>query len=373
MQPVSDAQAMLRQMAPVRRPGEYVFVWGRPDLAAQAIGSFAEDEGPSLILPVAVAQAAGIAGDPMACLTLTVWSSLTAVGLTTAVSAALEAERIPANIVAAFHHDHVFVPAAMADRALAALRACAARAAAPAAGQAWNAGQYQADAGFVADLGAEALALLDPRPGERVLDLGCGDGRLTVRIGADVTGLEPDPSMAAAARARGLRVLEQDAHDPIGAAVYDAVFSNAALHWMRDPPRVMAHVFRALRPDGRFVAEQGGFGNVAAVQTALNAVRAARGLAAVHPWDFPSVPRAVDRLQAAGFVVESCVLIPRPTPLPTGMAGWLRTFAAPFLPGVDDPAAFLAETEGRLAVLHDPQAGWIADYVRLRFAARRPE
>jgi precorrin-6B methylase 2 len=372
MQPVGDAQAMLRQMAPVRRPGTYVFVSGRPDLSAQAIGSFAEDEGLSLILPAAAAQAAGIAGDPMACLTLTVWSSLTAVGLTAAVSAALEAERIPANIVAAFRHDHVFVPAAMADRALAALRACADRAAAPAAGQVWDAERYRADAGFVADLGAEALALLDPRPGERVLDLGCGDGRLTARIGAQVTGLEPDPSMAAAARALGLRVLEQDAHDPFGEAAYDAVFSNAALHWMRDPARVLAHVFRALRPGGRFVAEQGGFGNVAAVQTALNAARAARGLAAVHPWDFPSVPRAVGRLSAAGFTVDSCVLVPRPTPLPGGMAGWLRSFAAPFLAGVADPAGCLAEVEARLAALHDPQAGWIADYVRLRFAARRP-
>lgn len=367
--PVSGADEMLRQMAPVWRPGVFVFANGVDSLADQAVGSFAEDEGLSLILPFEVAQAHGVAGEPMACITLSVWSSLTAVGLTAAVSAALEAEGIPANVVAAFHHDHVFVPEAMADRALAALQR---RVAAPAAGQVWDAAQYVKDAGFVADLGADVLALLDARKTERVLDLGCGDGRLTVKIGAQVTGLEPDPSMAAAARRLGIHVLEQDAHDPFGDGVYDAVFSNAALHWMRDPARVVANVFNALRPGGRFVAEQGGFGNVAAVVTALNAGRLARGGAAVMPWDFPTVAQATARLQAAGFVVDSCALIHRPTVLPTGMAGWLRSFASPFLAGVEDGPAMLAGAEAALGSLRDAQGRWHADYVRLRFAARRP-
>jgi hypothetical protein len=135
---------------------------------------------------------------------------------------------------------------------------------------------------------------------------------------------------------------------------------------------VVANVFNALRPGGRFVAEQGGFGNVAAVVTALNGGRLARRLAAVMPWDFPSVAVATARLQAAGFVVESCALIHRPTALPTGMAGWLRSFAAPFLTGVEDPAALLAQAEAALGSLRDAQGLWHADYVRLRFAARRP-
>lgn len=370
--PVSGADEMLRQMAPVRRPGAFVFAQGVDALADRAVGSFREEEGLSLILPVEVARAHGVAGEPMACISLTVWSSLTGVGLTAAVSAALATEGIPANVVAAFHHDHVFVPEAMAGRALAALQARATQAAAPAAGQVWDAAQYRRDAGFVADLGADVLALLAAQPGERVLDLGCGDGRLTVRIGAEVTGLEPDASMAVAARGLGLRVLQQDAHDPFGEGAYDAVFSNAALHWMRDPVRVAGNVFAALRPGGRFVAEQGGFGNVAAVVTALNGARAVRGLAPVWPWDFPSVPRAEARLRAAGFVVDSCVLLPRPTPLPTGMAGWLRSFAAPFLAGVADPDGMVTEAEAGLGALHDPAAGWVADYVRLRFAARKP-
>ncbi len=114
---------MVRSMAPVRRAGTWLFVQapGRDDLLPQALASFREEEGLSLVLPEAVARAEGFDGTPMACLTLTVWSSLEAVGLTAAVASALEAEGIPANIVAAFRHDHVFVPQALAGRALAAL------------------------------------------------------------------------------------------------------------------------------------------------------------------------------------------------------------------------------------------------------------
>lgn len=246
---------------------------------------------------------------------------------------------------------------------------------APPAGQDWSASAYATHAGFVPALGAEVLHLLAPRPGERILDLGCGDGALTQRLaeaGAEVTGLEPDPDMAAAARARGLRVVEADAHEPFGEAAFDAVFSNAALHWMRDPPRVLGHARRALRPGGRLVAEQGGWGNVAAVVTALNAAREALGRAAVHPWDFPSPALQRRRLEAVDFAVETMALVPRPTPLPTGMAGWLDTFAGPFTRDLSPGSrgVLLADAERRLAALRDPVEGWAADYVRLRFAAR---
>jgi SAM-dependent methyltransferase len=249
----------------------------------------------------------------------------------------------------------------------------------PAAGQHWDPAAYAANAGFVPALGAPVLDLLAPRAGEEILDLGCGDGVLTARLresGATVTGLEPDPRLAAAARGRGIAVIEQDAHDPFGAELYDAVFSNAALHWMRDPPRVLANIARALRPGGRLVAEQGGFGNVAAVVTALMAALEAGGHPAPDPfpWDFPSVEGQRRRLAAAGLEPVEVALIPRPTPLPTGMAGWLATFADPFLAGLDAAArdAVRADTLRRLGALHDPDAGWIADYVRLRFTARRP-
>lgn len=251
--------------------------------------------------------------------------------------------------------------------------------AAPAAGQTWSAAGYAHHAGFVADLGAPLVDRLAPRPGQRILDLGAGDGALTVRLaasGATVVALEPDPSMAAAARARGLSVLEQDAHDPFGSGDFDAVFSNAALHWMRDPALVFRHVHAALRPGGRFVAEQGGFGNVAAVVTALRSALAAGGHPCPDPgpWDFPRPETQAARLQAAGFTLAEMALIPRPTPLPTGIAGWLETFAAPFLAAVAEPArpAVLARAEALLPALRDESGQWWADYVRLRFVAEKP-
>lgn len=246
-----------------------------------------------------------------------------------------------------------------------------------AAGQTWSARDYAANAGFVPALGADVLTLLAPQRGEDILDLGCGDGVLTQRLvqsGANVTGLEPDRDLSAAAARAGISTLLQDAHDPFGANCYDAVFSNAALHWMRDPETVIANVYSALRPGGRFVAEQGGFGNVAAIVTAMNAALEAAGGAAISPWDFPSPSLQKQRLQRAGFDVTAMFLIPRPTPLPTGISGWLRTFAGPFI-GTLSPkiqTEILEDGERRMAALYDPIEGWMADYVRLRFVARKP-
>lgn len=246
-----------------------------------------------------------------------------------------------------------------------------------AAGQAWSARNYAANAGFVPALGANVLALLAPQIGEEILDLGCGDGVLTKQLaqsGAKVTGLEPDPDLCAAATRAGILVLQQDAHDPFGASCYDAVFSNAALHWMRAPETVIANVYKALRPGGRFVAEQGGFGNVAAIVTALNAALEAAGFNAVSPWDFPSPTLQKQRLTRAGFEVVTIALIPRQTPLPNGISGWLRTFAGPFIGRLpaDSQTQILLDAERRMTALYDPLEGWMADYIRLRFMARKP-
>ena len=247
----------------------------------------------------------------------------------------------------------------------------------PDAGQVWDCGSYAQNAGFVADLGAPVLDLLDPRPGERILDLGCGDGRLTAKLaasGAEVIGLEPDPSMTGAARSRGLTVLSQDAHDAFGEAEFDAVFSNAVLHWMKKPEAVFANVHAALKPGGRFVAEQGGFGNCAAFVTAIRDALEARGREVEFAWDFPSTTVQRRRLEEAGFRVEEMALVPRPTPLPTGMEGWLEVFAGPYLRGLSpqEAEAVKRDTVRRLKpALHDEVEGWIADYVRLRFRALR--
>jgi trans-aconitate methyltransferase len=247
--------------------------------------------------------------------------------------------------------------------------------------QSWEAERYARTARFVADLGQPVLDLLAPEPGERILDLGCGDGALTeklVALGCEVVAVDAGPDMVRAARERGLDAHVMDGHALRFDAPFDAVFSNAALHWMkRDPDAVIRGVVASLKPGGRFVGEFGGFGNVAAVTTALLAVLARRGLdgTAAHPWYFPTAEAYRARLEAAGLTVESIALIPRPTPLAAGMGAWLDTFAEPFLKTMPESerAAAKEEVIGLLACsLRDEQGGWHADYVRLRFRAVLP-
>ncbi|MGH6798664.1 MAG: class I SAM-dependent methyltransferase, partial [Roseiarcus sp.] len=207
--------------------------------------------------------------------------------------------------------------------------------------QRWDAARYQQNAGFVAELGAPLLDLLAARPGERILDLGCGDGALTEKIAslATVLGVDGSADQVAAARARGLVARVMDGTRLAFDGEFDAVFSNAALHWMRDPDAVIDGVWRALKPGGRFIAECGGAGNVAAIIAALMTALARRGIdgQAAMPWYFPAPEEYGARLERRGFVMETLVLIPRPTPLPGALGAWLDTFAESFLAAV--PAA----------------------------------
>jgi trans-aconitate methyltransferase len=248
----------------------------------------------------------------------------------------------------------------------------------------WSATGYAENARFVADLGSDVLTMLAPAPGEHILDLGCGDGALTRKIaaaGATIVGVDGAPDMVRAARAVGVDAHIMDCQKLTFDGEFDAVFSNAALHWMPDGAAVIMGVFRALRPGGRFVGEFGGHGNIAAIVTALNAVLTARGLDAglIRRW-YPTAERYATMLREGGFEVASAVLIPRPTKLPTGIRGWLETFATPLLsdlPGLAaqlDRAALMEEVAGLLApALRTDTGEWIADYVRLRFKALKPQ
>ena len=223
----------------------------------------------------------------------------------------------------------------------------------------------------------EWLAL---QPGERILDLGCGDGQLTAQLtetGAVVTGVDASAEMVVAARERGVDALEAKAESlPFPDASFDAVFSNAVLHWVRDHDAMMTEVRRVLKPGGRFVAEMGGHGNVAAILVALMAVLARHGYAdredGINYYPTPEVYSR--RLSRHGFTVERIELIPRPTPLQEGgMAAWLRTFRRGVLEGLPESLQDTVVNESVALlepVLRDEDGNWVADYVRLRFVAR---
>jgi SAM-dependent methyltransferase len=249
----------------------------------------------------------------------------------------------------------------------------------PKAVQRWSASDYARDGRFVHELAGPVFAMLSPRPGERILDLGCGDGALTAEIkaaGADVLGVDLSEELLAVARMKGLAVRRMDGHELDFVSEFDAVFSNAALHWMRAPERVIEGVARALKPRGRFVGELGAHGNVAAIATAMRAVGIGRGgdPSVVAPWFFPTPEEYGALLSEGGFTVKEITLVPRPTPLKTGMEGWLRTFGRSFFDQFPEPTR--AEVLGEVIELLRPSlcdgtGNWTADHVRLRFVAER--
>jgi SAM-dependent methyltransferase len=242
--------------------------------------------------------------------------------------------------------------------------------------QGWDAAEYARVGRFVADHAGKVLGWLDARAGERILDVGCGDGALTAKIvatGAIVVGVDASESMVAAARRLGLDARVVSAERMTFAGEFDAVFSNAALHWMHDQRAVLAAVRRSLKPGGRFVAEMGGQGNIAAIRVAVAAVLARHGVDHVDNANvFYTAESYRGLLEGAGFAVEEIGLEPRPTLLKEGMRAWLQTFRAgvlEWLPASEKEAALDEMVALLEPVLRDSEGRWWADYVRLRWRA----
>ena len=238
----------------------------------------------------------------------------------------------------------------------------------------WDAADYARVGGFVAELGGAALDLLDPQPGERILDVGCGEGTLTEKIverGAAVLGIDNSPEMIEAARAKGIDAVLMAAEGLPFTSEFDAAFSNATLHWVLEKEQAALAIFRALKPGGRFAGEMGGEGNLKSLREALDEELIIRGyvppIEASNWYASPEEFAAV--YEAAGFEQIDARLIERPTPIEHGVAQWVTTFRRGWLDRAQVPEPERAEIGAAVA---DRVGSNIADYVRLRFIMRKP-
>ena len=242
-------------------------------------------------------------------------------------------------------------------------------------GHKWNPKGYEEHAHYVYKLGEPLIALLSPTESENILDLGCGNGELTLRLmefECNVTGIDSSPEMVHAAKENGVNAVVMKAQELSFNNEFDGIISNAAIHWMSDIEKVLEGCFRSLKAGGRFVGEFGGEGNVGRIVSATEKYFESHpelGEFTV-PWYFPSVEEFEEELEYAGFFTEYLELIDRPTPLPTGIKGWLITFFHGLMSGFTDEQkdSFINEvTETLRPELYNKDTGWHADYVRLRF------
>jgi SAM-dependent methyltransferase len=238
----------------------------------------------------------------------------------------------------------------------------------------WDAADYAKVGSFVAELGGAALDLLDPQRGERILDVGCGEGTLTKKIverGATVLGIDNSPEMIAAARANGIDALLLDAADMQFCGEFDAAFSNATLHWVLEKEQAARAIFRALKDGGRFAGEMGGEGNLKTLRDALDEELIIRGY--VPPVEASNWYASPDEFaavyEAAGFRDLDARLIERPTPIEHGVSAWVTTFRKGWLDRAQVPEDERSEIGAAVA---DRLGSNIADYVRLRFIMRKP-
>lgn len=242
----------------------------------------------------------------------------------------------------------------------------------------WNTTTYDEAHSFVYKYGEDVVDLLNPQPDERILDLGCGTGHLTHEIaetGATVVGLDQSTEMIEAAREGypDCKFVQADAREFSFDEPFDAVFSNAALHWITEQDSVLQSVVDVLRPGGRFVAELGGSGNIDAIVSATHAELADRGYETPMPWYFPTVGEYATQLEAHGFEVQYATLFDRPTELDgdDGLATWMAGFGDSLLAGLSETEqqAVIESVENRLRGDLFSEGSWTADYRRLRVVA----
>jgi trans-aconitate methyltransferase len=246
----------------------------------------------------------------------------------------------------------------------------------------WNSSLYDQKHNFVFEYGKGLIPLLDPQPGELILDLGCGTGHLTKTIaesGAHVIGIDSSQPMIEMARSTypEIEFLIADARDFSFADPFDAIFSNATLHWIQPPESVVRCISASLKTGGRFVAEFGGKGNIATISSAVQqSIREMTGTTVDFGWYFPSIGEYASLLEQYGLAVRSAMLFERPTPLEDGEKGlrnWLHMFGNRVFQQLPDAVReqVLERTEEKARPRLFQGEQWFADYVRLRIIASK--
>lgn len=242
----------------------------------------------------------------------------------------------------------------------------------------WDAALYEDKHSFVWQYGENLIALLSPQQGESILDLGCGTGQLTQQIaatGAEVIGIDYATSMIEQAQKNypNLKFTVADARNIEFSQAFDAVFSNAVLHWIQQPEQVVKCIWQALKPGGRFVAEFGGKGNIQLIVEALSQAIEPSFQSIRNPWYFPSIGEYATLLEEQGFFVTYATLFERLTPLQgeAGLANWIQMFASHLLSGIpsDQQVEIIGDVEQRLRSRLYRDGVWLVDYKRIRVMA----
>jgi trans-aconitate methyltransferase len=238
----------------------------------------------------------------------------------------------------------------------------------------WDPIQYNKVADFVAKLGEPLLVLLAPKPTDVILDLGCGDGSLTQKIKPlckELIGADASVEMVNSAVQKGINAYVKDAQYLDFYERFDSVFSNAALHWMTSPEKVVRGVFQALKPNGVFVAEFGGYRNAGKVVDALSDRLTQEGVAFENPWYFPTAQAYTTLLIKQGFEVEYITLFDRFTPLPEHLSDWIEAFGQAFFKHTSEAQKkhIINDVVATLKPTLFVNKQWHVDYVRLRLKA----
>ena len=240
---------------------------------------------------------------------------------------------------------------------------------------------YRNETEFIAGLESPVIKLLAPKAGEKILDLGCGNGALArelMDLGCSVVGADSSRKMVEAAQSRGVDARLLNAEELGFDGEFDGVMSNAALHWIADQYAVVRGVWKALKPGGRFAAECGGEGCIRIIREGMKIALIKRGIdyRTRNPWKYPELGAYSKILENQGFKIDYIARIDRPTKLEDGLHSWLEVFAQSHTQGFgpEEKEAFYKEVEDYCSpMLYSDKNGWTADYVRLRFLAVKPE